>query len=144
MRVLSWAAAENVTDFDVEALPLITYLVENDFVSADDVLGLVEFGSEAFYSTSNVTFSAFNMEVKVESDDPESKYHPLVGPCAQSSNGFATCGDLNDTFTGDGTGNQGDGGSNNNGGDDEDIGVNARASFAFLIAAFVSVTATLI
>ncbi|KAJ2898765.1 putative Glycoside Hydrolase Family 12 [Zalerion maritima] len=113
--VLTWVAAENVTEFDAEVLPLIEYLLDNDFVDGDDILGLVEFGSEAFYATDNVTFSAYNMEVTLETDDPEDKY-PFSG------------------------GDDGDDGS-----DDDNAGVSAaRLSLGLVFGAFISAASFLL
>lgn len=53
------------TTFDEDISPLLQYLWRNQLVSADARLGLIEFGSEAYHSGNNVTFSAenFNMDV---------------------------------------------------------------------------------
>lgn len=53
------------TSFDEDIAPLLQYLWRNQLVSADARLGLVQFGSEAYHSGNNVTFSAadFNMDV---------------------------------------------------------------------------------
>lgn len=46
------------------------YLWRNDLVSADVLLGVVEFGSEAYYASDNVTFSAGDFAIDVLNGDP--------------------------------------------------------------------------
>ncbi|KAI3398042.1 hypothetical protein diail_9905 [Diaporthe ilicicola] len=63
--VYSWVSPADQTSFDEDITPLLQYLWRNELVSADARIGLVEFGSEAYHSGNNVTFSAggFNMDV---------------------------------------------------------------------------------
>ncbi|ROV97272.1 hypothetical protein VSDG_04789 [Cytospora chrysosperma] len=63
--VFTWVSPADQTSFDEDIAPLLQYLWRNELVSADARLGLVQFGSEAYHSGNNVTFSAadFNMDV---------------------------------------------------------------------------------
>lgn len=45
-------------DFNLDVSPLLTALVQHNLVPASVSIGRVDFGSEAFHSPSNVTFSA--------------------------------------------------------------------------------------
>jgi hypothetical protein len=45
-------------DFNLDISPLLTALVQYNLVPADVSIGRVDFGTEAFHSPSNVTFSA--------------------------------------------------------------------------------------
>jgi len=45
-------------DFNLDISPLLTALVNNNLVPANAYIGRVDFGSEAFHTPSNVTFSA--------------------------------------------------------------------------------------
>lgn len=53
------------TKFDEDITPLLQYLWRNQLVSADARLGLIEFGSEAYHSGNNVTFSAGDFSLDV-------------------------------------------------------------------------------
>jgi hypothetical protein len=48
----------NMQDFSMDISPLLTALVQNNLIPANVYVGRVDFGSEAFHSPSNVTFSA--------------------------------------------------------------------------------------
>ena len=48
----------NLQNFAVDISPLLTALVKNNLVPANVSVGTVDFGTEAFHSFSNVTFSA--------------------------------------------------------------------------------------
>jgi len=63
--VLTWVATVNVTDFAAEVSPLLQSLWRNELVSPASHVGLVEFGSEAFHSARNVTFSASNFSIRL-------------------------------------------------------------------------------
>lgn len=49
---------------------MLQYLWRNDLLPADAQLGLVEFGSEAYHSGNNVTFSASSFSMGVWPGDP--------------------------------------------------------------------------
>ncbi|KUI57551.1 Endoglucanase cel12A [Cytospora mali] len=63
--VFTWVSPTDQTSFNEDIAPLLQYLWRNELVSADARLGLIEFGSEAYHSGNNVTFSAtdFSMDV---------------------------------------------------------------------------------
>ncbi|KAK4444334.1 concanavalin A-like lectin/glucanase domain-containing protein [Podospora aff. communis PSN243] len=56
--VFTWVATSNVASFAAEVSPLLQSLWRNGLISPNSQIGLVEFGSEAFHSPDNVTFSA--------------------------------------------------------------------------------------
>ncbi|KAK4183599.1 family 12 putative glycoside hydrolase [Podospora australis] len=63
--VFTWIAAANTMKFSADVSPLLQHLWRNGLVSADSLVGVVGFGSEAFRSVENVTFSAsdFGMQL---------------------------------------------------------------------------------
>lgn len=63
--VFTWVAPSDQTSFDEDIAPLFQYLWRNDLMSADAQLGVVEFGSEAYHSGNNVTFSASSFSMGV-------------------------------------------------------------------------------
>lgn len=65
-EVFTWVAATIETNFTADVSPLLQSLWRTGLLSADSYLGLVEFGSEAFHASANVTFSAsgFSMVLK--------------------------------------------------------------------------------
>jgi len=62
----SWLTGPFVQTFQFDVAPLLNAMIQKNLVEPDVVLGLIEFGSEAFYSPSNVTFSVTNYEVDLE------------------------------------------------------------------------------
>lgn len=61
-----------MNEFDGDVAPLLEYILSNpsdieDFPS-DPWLGLVEFGSETWFSNENVTFSAANFGMELDAD----------------------------------------------------------------------------
>ncbi|CAN8099144.1 unnamed protein product [Discula destructiva] len=80
--VFTWVSPTNNTAFDEDISPLLQYLWRNELVSADARLGLVEFGSEAYHSTSNVTFSAgkFSMDIR-KGEPPEIDMNAIGEAC---------------------------------------------------------------
>ncbi|KAK0630912.1 concanavalin A-like lectin/glucanase domain-containing protein [Bombardia bombarda] len=62
-NVFTWMATANRTGFSAEISPLLQYLWRNGLVSVDSHLGIVSFGSEAFHSEGNVTFSASEFDL---------------------------------------------------------------------------------
>ncbi|KAK0737176.1 concanavalin A-like lectin/glucanase domain-containing protein [Apiosordaria backusii] len=65
-NVFSWVAAENAPSFSAEVSPLLQYLWREGLVSAGSFVGVVAFGSEAFRSVDNVTFSATDFEMHLD------------------------------------------------------------------------------
>jgi xyloglucan-specific endo-beta-1,4-glucanase len=63
--VFSWLAASNITNFNFDITPLFDYLTSHNLLPSTTYLGSVQFGTEAFHATSNVTFSASNFNLKV-------------------------------------------------------------------------------
>lgn len=81
------------TSFDEDVAPLLQYLWRRGLVSADARLGLVEFGSEAYRSGDNVTFSAAGFDMtawlgtpaRFELDSPAGHCGEPGGPSSSSS-----------------------------------------------------------
>lgn len=70
------------TTFDEDISPLLQYLWRNELVSADARLGLVEFGSEAYHSEDNVTFSAGDFGMQLWQGTPPSlNLNPIDERC---------------------------------------------------------------
>ncbi|OCK77131.1 glycoside hydrolase family 12 protein [Lepidopterella palustris CBS 459.81] len=67
-NVFSWISPLNITDFNEDISPLLQALWRNSLVPQNAFLGLVEFGSEAFHSDKNVTFSISNFGMNLTSD----------------------------------------------------------------------------
>ncbi|KAL2752020.1 glycoside hydrolase family 12 protein [Sodiomyces alcalophilus JCM 7366] len=79
-HVFTWILANggDVTQFDEDVSPLFEYILNNPPPESDDedaaewpedpYLGLVEFGSETWYSKDNVTFSVANFGLDLEVD----------------------------------------------------------------------------
>ncbi|PSR86963.1 concanavalin A-like lectin/glucanase domain-containing protein [Coniella lustricola] len=68
--VFTWVSTTDQLTFDEDISPLLQYLWRNDLVSADVLLGVIEFGSEAYYASGNVTFSAGQFAIDVLNGDP--------------------------------------------------------------------------
>lgn len=84
-NVFTWAATSNETSFAAEISPLLQYLWRNGLVDPSSKVGLVEFGSEAFHSRGNVTFSAsgFDMELRV-GEPPGLAVEQLPATCSRA------------------------------------------------------------
>ncbi|KAK4201911.1 concanavalin A-like lectin/glucanase domain-containing protein [Triangularia verruculosa] len=65
-NVFSWVAAENALSFSAEVSPLLQYLWREGLVSAGSFVGVVAFGSEAFRSVDDVTFSASDFDMALD------------------------------------------------------------------------------
>ena len=65
--MFSWLSPNNITDFNEDISPLLQYLYKNDLVPASLYLGAVQFGSETFHATSNVTFSVNDFSINMTS-----------------------------------------------------------------------------
>lgn len=68
--VYSWLAPANVSDFNRDISPLMHYLWQHKMISESNFLGIVQFGTETFHSSSNVTFSAQDFNLNVSSGKP--------------------------------------------------------------------------
>jgi xyloglucan-specific endo-beta-1,4-glucanase len=68
--VYSWLASTNITNFNRDISPLLHYLWRNLSVAETNYLGIVQYGTETFHSTSNVTFSAQDFNFTVEKGKP--------------------------------------------------------------------------
>ena len=90
-RVYTWVAKQNQPSFDEEVTPLIQYLIRQALLTTNDFLGVVEFGTEAFYSTGNITFSASSFHMDLQSRLPGvSTPTDLPGPPFDPGSGAAT------------------------------------------------------
>jgi hypothetical protein len=54
-----------VQDVQFDIAPLLKAMVEHSLIDSNATLGLIELGSEAFFSTQNVTFSVQNYTVNL-------------------------------------------------------------------------------
>jgi xyloglucan-specific endo-beta-1,4-glucanase len=73
----------DMQDFNLDISPLLTALVQNNLVPSNVYIGRVDFGSEAFHSPSNVTFSAadYSMDLTCGSGScKESMAPPRLAP----------------------------------------------------------------
>ncbi|KUJ13835.1 concanavalin A-like lectin/glucanase [Mollisia scopiformis] len=68
--VYSWLAPSNVTTFDRDISPLLHYLWQHKLISESNYLGVVQFGTETFHASSNVTFSAQDFNISVAAGQP--------------------------------------------------------------------------
>jgi len=68
--VYSWLAPDNITTFDKDISPLLHYLWQHKKISESNYLGIVQFGTETFHASSNVTFSAQDFNLTVASGKP--------------------------------------------------------------------------
>lgn len=93
--VFTWIAPSDQTSFDEDISPLLQYLWRNDLMAADAQLGVVEFGSEAYHSGNNVTFSAGSFSMGVWPGVPPGYELNTVGdgceaPTSPTKEGAAT------------------------------------------------------
>lgn len=68
-NVLSWVAAETTEAFTGDIYPLITdlYTLTGDiYPSNSDYMGIFQFGTEAFSSDKNVTFSVPKLSIDIQ------------------------------------------------------------------------------
>lgn len=87
--VYTWVSPANETAFDEDISPLLQYLWRKDLVSSDARLGLVEFGSEAYHSASNVTFSAGDFSMGIWKGEPPAFELNEIGEDCQQPTGPA-------------------------------------------------------
>jgi len=78
--VYSWVASSNITNFDKDISPLLHYLSQNNLIPNSTYLGIVQFGTETFHATSNVTFSAQDFSLKVAKSGKTSMANGGVWP----------------------------------------------------------------
>ncbi len=64
--VFSWLAQTNLTSFHNDISPLFNYLVDHNLLPTSAYLGSVQFGTETFHATANVTFTASNFALDLE------------------------------------------------------------------------------
>lgn len=89
--VYTWVSPSDQTSFDEDISPLLQYLWRNELVSADARLGLVEFGSEAYHSENNVTFSAGDFSMQIWKGEPPSfDPNPVGEDCAKPTSPQST------------------------------------------------------
>lgn len=72
IKTFSWLADHDLHDFHLNLLDLTIPLVRKDWIPYESYLGLVEFGTETYYSNGNVTFSAsdFAMDLTTTGEIP--------------------------------------------------------------------------
>lgn len=63
--VFTWVADSNQTAFAADISPLLQYLWRTTLVSGDSYLGFIGFGTEAYHTNKNVTFSLSNYHINV-------------------------------------------------------------------------------
>jgi len=78
--VYSWLASTVINDFDEDISPLIHYLWRHKYISESTYLGIVQFGTETFYATSNVTFSTWNFNMSLTAGPPRPASASLHAP----------------------------------------------------------------
>jgi xyloglucan-specific endo-beta-1,4-glucanase len=81
--VYSWYAKTNIKNFDFDVTPLIKELSTSNFVPLNTYIGTVEFGSEAFFATENITFSASKFDMFLESKNSP-RQRPSTSPTTSS------------------------------------------------------------
>lgn len=103
-NVFTWVAPSDRTSFDEDIAPLFQYLWHNELLSADAQLGLVEFGSEAYHSGNNVTFSASSFGMGVWPGDPPRYELNAVGDGCKAPTSPSQAGGAAATTRGGGAG----------------------------------------
>lgn len=68
----SWVTNQTLTTFELDVAPLFGYLWENEGVPGDVYLGVVQFGTETFYSKNQMNFSVSSYEARIERTIPDS------------------------------------------------------------------------
>ncbi|CEI67620.1 unnamed protein product [Fusarium venenatum] len=93
-HVFTWVPDEDVddiTEFDEDVSPLLEYVWRNGLIANSTYLGIVEFGSETWQSSTNVTFSAasYSLTINATGASSGSKISPLPpGCCDLDSSGW--------------------------------------------------------
>lgn len=72
--VYTWLASGNITSFDEDISPMVLYMVKAGIINSTEYLGIVEFGTETFHSSANVSFSVtdYNLSISSTSNTPVS------------------------------------------------------------------------
>ncbi|KAK1485966.1 hypothetical protein CTAM01_12336 [Colletotrichum tamarilloi] len=70
-KVFTWVTRDgsDVTQFDEDITPLLKFVLDSGEIDSDSWLGLVEFGSEAWHSPENITFSAAHFSMDLDNGD---------------------------------------------------------------------------
>ncbi|KAI8165069.1 hypothetical protein K4K49_008429 [Colletotrichum sp. SAR 10_70] len=70
-KVFTWVTRDgsDVNEFDEDVKPLFDYVLNSGEIDKESWLGLVEFGSEAWHSEDNTTFSAANFKMELDNGD---------------------------------------------------------------------------
>ncbi|CVL00351.1 uncharacterized protein FMAN_09830 [Fusarium mangiferae] len=94
-HVFTWVPDKDVgdiTEFDEDVSPLLEYVWRNGLIANSTYLGIVEFGSETWQSSVNVTFSAASYSLTINAtgaSSPGSRISPLpTGCCDLDSSGW--------------------------------------------------------
>jgi xyloglucan-specific endo-beta-1,4-glucanase len=69
--VYSWLAPDNIAAFDEDISPLLHYLWRSNYIDEANYLGIVQFGTETFHSSANVTFSMQDFNMSVHPGEPQ-------------------------------------------------------------------------
>lgn len=105
--VHSWLAHSNVSDFTADVTPLLTYLTDHALIESDAYMGILQFGSETFHSTANVTFDVTSFDLNVTSTNASANaaaanaVHPSSTGSSSSSSasGSSSSSDSSSTST---------------------------------------------
>jgi hypothetical protein len=65
-NVWTWVAATTTNRFVGDIRPILTELAGQNGPTGSDYLGYVSFGSEAYYSPQNVTFSVPELSIDIQ------------------------------------------------------------------------------
>lgn len=87
--MFSWLASHDIKGATGDLLPLITYLVEHDFMDANTYLGTIEFGTEASHSPKSVTFKVPNLDIDIsDTRNNSATGSPIFRGISKSSSGW--------------------------------------------------------
>lgn len=75
----------NITDFNEDISPLLQALWRNKLIPGDAFLGLVEFGTEAFHSDKNITFTVSHFGMNLTSGTAPNLATTTATTCPQST-----------------------------------------------------------
>ncbi|KAF2830177.1 concanavalin A-like lectin/glucanase [Ophiobolus disseminans] len=70
-HVFSWVAGSNRTEFEGDISPLLHYLWRKGLILATNYIGVIQFGTEQKYATSNVTFSVDSFAINATKGMPK-------------------------------------------------------------------------
>ncbi|KAH7382006.1 concanavalin A-like lectin/glucanase domain-containing protein [Cadophora sp. MPI-SDFR-AT-0126] len=77
-HVFGWLASPNMTSFKGDISPLLHYLWRHKLIDDANYLGIVQFGTETFHSTSDVVFSAHNYNLSIAAGMPSPNASPAA------------------------------------------------------------------